>query len=134
MIRVRFHLAKGEHFRKWQVRHADGSVTYHDPETTTILMRDCYLRNSRKVAERIHGGENKTVCAWVLCRKVHIWTSTPQPTPEETQIAMVRFNPRVLPYWHDEHGTDLDGARLDRVMSWNRDLFGAMSTSLSMIG
>jgi hypothetical protein len=94
MIRVRFHLAKGENFRKWQVRHADGSVTYHDPETTTILMRDCYLRNSRKVAERIHGGENKTVCAWVLCRKVHIWTSTPQPTPEETQIAMVRFNPR----------------------------------------
>lgn len=134
MYRVRFHLAKGENFRKWQVRHPDGTKTYHDPETTTILMRDCYLRNSRKVAERIHAGANKTVCAWVLCKQVHIWQCRPEATPVDMQIATVRFNPRVLPHWHDEHGTDLDGTRLDRVMSWNRDLFGAMHTSLSVTG
>jgi hypothetical protein len=137
MYRVRFHLAAGKHHRMWQVRHPDGSKTYHDPATTTIFMEGCYLRNSRRMAERIHAGANKSVCAWVLCREVtirnreglccHLDMRSPppywQPTAEEP--GEVRFNPRIMPHWHDRNGTDLDGTRFLCVMSYGRELFGA---------
>jgi hypothetical protein len=129
MYRVRFHLAKGENFRKWQVRHPDGHVTYHDPDTSTLVMAGCYLRNSRKVAERIHGGANKDVCAWVLCRNVS-FAFTPWVPAYSNWPGEVRFNPRIMPHWHDQHGTDLDGTRFYCVMSYGRSLFGAQQNLL----
>jgi hypothetical protein len=129
MYRVRFHLSKGDNFRKWQIRHPDGTKTYHDPAETTLIMAGCYLRNSRRIADRIHAGANKSVCAWVLCRDVtvrpHSWEPQADNLPGE-----VRFNPRVLPHWHDRSGTDIDGTRFYCVMSHGRDLFGAQQNLL----
>jgi hypothetical protein len=124
MYRVRFHLAKGQHYRMWQVRHPDGTKTYHDPDTTCLVMHGCYLRNSRRVAERIHAGANKAVCAWVLCRSVQTEAVSPSEPPVEFADMEVRFNPRILPHWHNHHGTDLDGTRFRCVTSWSRTLFG----------
>jgi hypothetical protein len=129
MYRVRFHLAKGKHFQHWQVRHPDGTKTYHDPATTSLVMAGCHLRNSRRVADRIHAGAHKTVCAWVLCRNVTV-AQFPWAPQECNLPGEVRFNPRVLPHWHDRHGTDLDGTRFYCVMSHGRDLFGARQNLL----
>lgn len=131
MYRVRFHLGAGENFRKWQVRHPDGSKTYHDPETHCILMRDCYLRNSRKVAERIHAGANKTVCAWVLCREIDIREhSRGACGPVPSQPTEVKFNPRVMPHWHDANGTNLDGTKFNAIVSMDRQLVAAFGNPL----
>lgn len=127
MYRVRFHLGKGEHYRHWQVRHPDGTKTYHDPETTTLVMHGCYLRNSRRIADRIHAGANKSVCAWVLCRTVQAEAVPPSDSPVEFDPMRVQFNPRVLPHWHDRHGTDLDGTEFRAIVSWNRDLFAQLA-------
>jgi hypothetical protein len=129
MYRVRFHLAAGKHFQQWQVRHPDGTKTYHDPATSSLIMEGCYLRNSRRTAERIHAGARKSVCAWVLCGNVSVshfpWHCQASHLPGE-----VRFNPRVMPHWHDRRGTDLDGTRFYCVMSHGRNLFGAQQNLL----
>jgi hypothetical protein len=130
MYRVRFHLSKGDNFRKWQIRHPDGSKTYHDPAETSLAMLGCYLRNSRRIADRIHAGATKSVCAWVLCREVAITT---HPRCEgECAIGPqeVKFNPRVLPYWHDERGTDLDGSRFHGILTLGRQLIAAVGNQL----
>lgn len=128
MYRVRFHLAAGQNFRMWQVRHPDGRHTYHDPSTTMLMMHGCYLRNSRRTAERIHAGARKSVCAWVLCREVRVETVPPYNSPAELDPQRISFNPRTLPHWHDQHGTDLDGTKFGGITSWNRDLFASRHT------
>jgi hypothetical protein len=129
MYRVRFHLGAGEHYRMWQVRHPDGSKTYHRPESTCILMNDCYLRNSRRVAERIHAGARKSVCAWVLCRRISITENCEMgPQTYDNLPTEVRFNPRVMPHWHDANGTDLDGTRWCGIVSMDRQLVGAFAS------
>ena len=53
-MRVRFHLANGEHFMHWQVR--DGrSVRYYKPEAFSLQMNGCSLVNKAGAAGRIHG-------------------------------------------------------------------------------
>jgi len=131
MYRVRFHLAKGTNYRMWQVRHPDGTKTYHDPAETSLNMLGCYLRNSRRTAERIHAGARKTVCAWVLCREVIITTHARNESEFAIGPQEVRFNPRVMPYWHDERGTDLDGTRFHGMVSIGKQLIGAIG---NMIG
>ncbi len=50
-IKVRFHLAKGENFMKWQVTSPSG-VAYYDPEHFHITMRNCKLRNRKSTEWR----------------------------------------------------------------------------------
>jgi len=39
MYRVRFHLARGEHFRHWQIRDmGNGKRSYHDPDDMVLHM------------------------------------------------------------------------------------------------
>lgn len=121
MIRVRFHLGAGEHYRQWQIRHADGRVEYHDPDAVSLVMFDARLRNRRGTAERIHDGGNKSVCAWVEASDVMVtvpvtrfWSGL-----DGRQIA---FDPRVTPHWRDESGTDIDGRRYRAVVSSGRRL------------
>lgn len=121
MYRVRFHLAKGQHYRHWQVRHPDGSKTYHDPATTQLTMFGCHLRNSRRVADRIHAGAHKTVCAWVLCSDVSIAPTWPDVEPPDGRI--VTFHPRALPYWHLLDGTNMDGTEHDEITTHGRTLY-----------
>ena len=59
--RVRFHLAKGEHFMHWQVKNLDTKeVNYYDPADQPNLS-NCTLKiRGRQL--KIHAGENKRVC------------------------------------------------------------------------
>ena len=58
--RVRFHLAKGENFMKWQVfDKLHGTKEYYDPDTRSIIMRDCLLGNHATTAKKIFDGDNK---------------------------------------------------------------------------
>lgn len=110
MYKVRFHLAPGENFMKWQVRSPDGSRKYYDPDKFSLRMRGCRLHNSRKTAERIHRGGSKTVCAWISCESLVV-----RRRGRASGLA-VRYNPRVKPYWHSADGENLD-SRTFRIMS-----------------
>jgi hypothetical protein len=60
MYKVRFHLARGENFRKWQVLH-NGKREYYDPESVSLVMEGCRLHNNPRVARIINA--QRSQCA-----------------------------------------------------------------------
>jgi len=104
---------------KWKVAYPDGTVEYLDPNDITLIMHKCKLRNSSKIAERIFKGENKTVCAWILCSHMKI-TGVPQKDMIET--SRLRYNPRVTPNWSYQ-GDNVDGKEFDVIESRGNKLY-----------
>lgn len=118
MTKVRFHLGKGEHYMQWQIRKGD-SVMYYDPARYDLWMRGCRLRNQRGTAERIHAGENKTVCAWVECDSISVTSANYEPADDSKAV---RFNPRIAPYWMDSDGNDVDGVHYPSLKTVHRQI------------
>lgn len=121
MVRVRFHLGAGENYGKWQIRHADGRVEYHSPDTTYLRMYGCRLRNRRGTAQAIHAGENKSPCAWVEAERVSVQTSDGS-WPYGRSAVEVQYNPKVAPHWRDLHGRNIDGERFATILTSRRAL------------
>ena len=121
--RVRFHLAKGEHFMHWQVKNLDTKeVNYYDPSLYSISLGGCVtLKNQRKTAEKIHAGENKSVCAWVNCDTVSVQS-------EECRLATIKgqdrfmYNPRRAPYWMDHEGRNCDNMSFNGLVTVGRTI------------
>lgn len=116
-IKVRFHLAKGLNYQRWQIRTQD-NVEYYDPEDWTLEMRNATLRNRRKTAERIRMGENKTVCAWVECDQLKATPSRNHAAPDAQE--MVMYNPRKEPHWTNIEGADLDDSEYSKLVTYGR--------------
>ncbi len=118
-IKVRFHLAAGENFRKWQVRKGN-EVSFYSPNEVNILMVGCKLRNHLSIAKKIHEGANKEVCAWVECQSVEI------KSKGEMQVdtsAPVSYNPRIAPHWVDSFGLNADDLCCPYVVSEGNRLY-----------
>jgi hypothetical protein len=118
-IRVRFNLGKGPNFMKWKIQYPDGRVDYKDPSKTQLVLENCILKNHQGVAKRIHEGGNKTVCAWVLCKKVHFKKIKLDDGIEKRKV---QYNPRHLPFWIYK-GDIVDGMEFDRICSQDKALY-----------
>ena len=117
MYKIRFHLAKGDHYMHWQIKTPieDGreSVLYYDPSMINLRMLNCKLVNQSSTAKKIFKGDNKSVCAWIECEdyeiihKNELWKEAHQ----------LRFNPRVLPFWHvpSREYHNLDGCFIKKI-------------------
>lgn len=116
MYKVRFHLAHGENYRKWQVL-CEGNCKYYDPDSVSLVMEGCKLHNNPKIAKSINKGANKSVCAWVSCSKIKV--KRPQ-SPSGKQIS---YNPRIIPYWCDCSGNNLDGLKVSKLLTNGRMIF-----------
>lgn len=99
--RVRFHLAKGENYMKWQVKSPD-STEYYDPQRVRLHMVGCKLRNVRGTADKIcNEGADKTVCAWVECDSVRVEMLSLTDVTMSDGNDVLYYNPRILPHWFD---------------------------------
>jgi hypothetical protein len=113
--KVRFHLASGKNFKKWQVTYPSGAKRYYEPNDVVLLMKGCFLRHQKTAAEKIYNRETtKVVCAWVECESVEVikdnqWTMVNTP---------VVFNPHENPNWlvggQVANNTNLDLIQSDR--------------------
>jgi hypothetical protein len=119
MYKVRFHLGRGENYMKWQITSPCGNKTYLDPEINNLEMVNCKLKNKKSVAKKIFKGENKTVCAWIECEKIHIW-------PDSLKCDLhknINYNPKNKPYWTDNSGQDFDDKNYGIIFSEGKKLF-----------
>ena len=71
MYRVRFHLAKGANFMKWQIRQGK-KVVYIDPAQHKLEMLGSKLVNKINKAKQVHKRGVKDVAGWVECDDVII--------------------------------------------------------------
>ena len=119
--RVRFHLAKGDNFMKWQVfDKLHGTKDYYDPDTRSIIMRDCLLGNHATTAKKIFDGDNKTVCAWVACNEVRVVDSV----PTIGKLTHYKYNPRKNPHGHTDTLNNADNLKFNMMVTNKRKVYG----------
>jgi hypothetical protein len=117
-IKVRFNLGRGKNYLKWKVTHPDNSVIYYSPDEVQLVMTECTFKNHKSTAQKIYDGGNKTVCAWVLCKDIKIYTD--KTITDETN--RVRYNPRVQPNWLHE-GRVVDNETAIQVHTIDRGVY-----------
>lgn len=110
--KIRFNLGKGPNYMRWKVVSPDGEVNFYHPQEVQILMQYCTLKNNARLATRIFDGENKTVCAWILCQNLAIRRDGMYIRDESYRLL---YNPRVDPYWTDGGGRNLDNNQYDHI-------------------
>lgn len=132
MYKIRFHLSKGEHYKKWQVRNSDNSVvSYYDPEKFFFKMHECKLINKKKIAEKIHCGANKSVCAWIECKKLEVIEEqyfNLKVKPD--QYCLIMFNPKIKPYWHLANEKNLDNTEYKTLVTFKNNILVRKITKL----
>jgi len=143
MYKVRFHLAKGENYMKWQItgdaspNKPSGKPFYCDPSTVCIQMINAKLVNHVATATKIKCGANKTVCAWVECENLVIYRDdTAGGRANMNYINKIfpnthmklSYNPRVAPNWVGHNGTNMDKAENLNIFSSGRELFYTSSS------
>lgn len=71
MYRVRFHLANGANYMKWQIRQGN-RVMYYEPAYYQLEMIGCKLINKVNKAKKVHAAGVKDVTGWVECEDLMI--------------------------------------------------------------
>ncbi len=122
--RVRFHLAKGDNYMKWQVfdkKH--NTKDYFDPNSKSIFMKDCELGNQPSTAKKIFNGENKTVCAWISCEDYQVWDNDIVKL-DAGAMTHYKYNPRKNPHWFTDTHDNRDNMKFATMITKNRAVYG----------
>lgn len=122
LFKVRFHLGKGENYMKWRVENTSTNfVEFFDYKDYDIEMINCKLYNQEGAAEKIFKGDNKTVCAWIMCEKVAlVLGGNRYRLPKENIIS---YNPKVKPYWLDFGGENIDKSEFELIETIGKKLY-----------
>ena len=121
-MKVRFHLAKGQNYMKWQIKEKNGLTYYYDPDQVNMILENCELHNSRKTAEGIFNGANKTVCSWIECERVFVYNRI-DDTDFPNCDNQLSYNPRIKPNWVDSEGNNVDGHSYNKLVTKGRKVF-----------
>ena len=143
MYKVRFHLAKGANYMKWQItgdaspNKPSGKPFYCDPSTVCIQMINAKLVNHVATATKIKCGANKTVCAWVECENLVIYRDDTaggrknigyvDKTFPKTHMEL-SYNPRVTPNWVGHKNCNMDKQENLNIYTSGRKLFYTSSS------
>lgn len=119
-IKVRFNLSKGINFMKWKISYPEGHSKYLNPNEVQLVLKNCTLKNYKKVAEKIFNGAEKSVFAWVLCENIYVKNNP--CILNNSKLKKVNYNPRVAPNW-EFNGFNSDGLKFDALISINSGLY-----------
>jgi len=120
MIKVRYHLQEGKHYKHWQFKDTKTKeVWYVHPSEGIFSLHNCVLHNNRNVADKIYMGANKDVCSWVKCKGVIHNFKGEIPS----WCTHLIYDPRKLPYWHTNTGRNIDGFAFDTLYLTPKGVF-----------
>ena len=114
MYRVRFHLAKGANFMKWQIRQGK-KVVYIDPARHKLEMLGCKLVNKINKAKKVHKRGVKDVAGWVECEDVVI-----NDEIGVDNLERLFYNPIRDPQWRRESD--------DGEFAWDNSKYATLVT------
>ena len=118
MIKVRYNLGRGINYMKWKITYGDKTTLYYEPAQFNLRMKNCVLKNNKSTATKIFNGENKTVCAWVVCNEIDI---TPFKDIELSNKT-ISFNPRVTPNWVSD-GVNVDNESFNELYTIGNKIY-----------
>ena len=118
-VKVRFNLSRGKNYLKWKVEFPNGKKEYFEPNDVTLYMENCYLHNNEKASTEIFKGQNKKVCAWILCDKITIYHKIQEDFLEGGEL--LSYNPRKSPFWVFR-GKNFDKQNIGNLITINKIL------------
>jgi len=124
MYKVRFNLMKGKYEHFWKITNLETKEKqYVNPKEFNLIINGCFLYNNKAMAIRIHAGlQAKNSCSWVVCDSVEVIEPT---TASHAADDLLKYNPRVEPYWRDHLENDIDKLELSQIISDGFALFRA---------
>jgi hypothetical protein len=122
-IKVRFNLGRGENYMKWKIEYPSGQVSYYSPTSIQLILKGCTLKNGRKTAIKIFNGENKSVCAWVLCEDIQVCYGSLKSF-DDMELNRLKYNPKKLPFWTmNDDEQSMDGQKFEEIGSVDNKLY-----------
>ena len=122
MYKIRFHLASGKNYKKWQIREKSGRVRYYDPANTQLELVNCRLVNYLKKAKKVHAEGKKDVAGWIECEDVMV---TQNEIPVDN-LERVFYNPIMDPHWRrdsDDGEFVWDDSRYSTLVTQDRRVY-----------
>ena len=125
MIKVRFNLGRGKNYMKWKISSKNSGVEYHYPKDVQLIMKNCILKNNKKLAKKIFDGQQKDVCAWILCESISINHHDIVKSPITSENAeQVLYNPKIAPFWRlNSSNLSYDNQKFSKIFSVENQLF-----------
>ena len=102
MYSVRFHLARGPHYKFWQIRNLkdkNEAPLYVDPDKNRIVLKDCTLKVNENKAKRVHAAGIKDVCGWIQCSHFFLNDTNLFYSSMFDSFPCLKFNPIVDVNW-----------------------------------
>lgn len=107
---------------KWRVENTlTNHVEFVDFEDYDIEMVNCKLYNQKGTAKKIFDGENKTVCAWIMCEKVSILLGGIKCCVPKDNI--ISYNPKIKPNWQNASGGNIDMSEFKLIETVGKKLY-----------
>lgn len=124
-VKIRFNLGRGENYMKWRIEYKSQnkkSVNYINPSDVQLIMKDCVLKNNKSTATKIYSGDNKSVCAWILCDEIQIrYIGT--ETIKSNNPNNLNYNPRINPFWVLGKETNVDNHQFKEIITEGKKLY-----------
>lgn len=113
--KLKFNLARGKHFRQWQIRGIDNNeVQYFDPNRYNLTLHNCFLSNKVNAARKIYEGEsNRQPVAYILFDRFD--TDTPN-RPDYSSFEPIFYNPKKAPFWRNNKGDNIDKSSYSKIL------------------
>ena len=103
---VRFHLAKGKNYLKWQVKIVQNGEKlcehYYDPNEYELELVGCRLVNRPGQAQRVFDAGVKDVTGWIKCDTVHVKNITRHDATIVDCLEKLYYNPIKDIHWRRE--------------------------------
>ena len=102
MYSVRFHLARGPHYKFWQIKNLkdkNEAPLYVDPDKNRIVLKDCTLKVNENKAKRVHAAGIKDVCGWIQCSHFFLNDTNLFYSSMFDSFPCLKFNPIVDVNW-----------------------------------
>jgi hypothetical protein len=109
MYSVRFHLARGPHYRYWQIKNLkdkNEAPLYVNPEKNRIVLKDCTLEVNENKAKRVHAAGRKDVCGWIKCRYFFLNDTNLFYSSMLDSFPRLKFNPIIDVNWRIDTNPD----------------------------
>ncbi len=116
--KIAFHLARGINFMHFQIKMGNGEIVYVNPNTHSIILKGCMLKNRKSSSLKIFNGADKERCAWIEFDSFEI-----VPVIESTSNINVRFNPRVCPTWMVNNEGNKDNTTFETLYTSKHNLY-----------
>lgn len=128
MFSVRFHLAKGCHYKHWQIKdlkNKDVAPEYLDPLYYQLFMVNCKLINKANKAKKVYEAGVKDVCGWIQCGDVFVTNLNDYDPEPIDDLPRLLYNPIVAPHWMMEgrEGRSIDNSHHEELVTMGNKVY-----------